>query len=345
MIPFHIDPETLHDSPVSHHEAWTHIGVAARMLRELDMSEYALLKAMELDPTVATRVRLAHTLQWQGRFDEAHQEFARCLDSGELTGFVHQHWGKCFYDQGNWVRAVEHFTLAAELREGGDPSLVESTELALDAADACLTASLVAVELHRLVPAVHRSSARPRIRPPHLWVLADVASLLPAPLDVVRDVHRYHAEQRDLGLLELAREGWITVSDVVAPTEHAVPFLAEINAHHAAAADAMWPDAPSLEIEVNHPFSAAVTGETPAARLFDQLRALRYHRADAHAAAWQSEGLTIEGVRALRDDDPVRMRIEATTDRVAARPYRALSREARAALLETLRGLAGDSVV
>ncbi|GLZ33003.1 hypothetical protein Lesp02_51910 [Lentzea sp. NBRC 105346] len=333
MIPFEIDPETLRDSPVSPHEAWAQIGVAARMLREVALSEWALRRAMELNPTVATRLELARTLQWQERYVEAHAEFARCLESGELTALVHQHWGRCYYDQGNWSRALEHFTEAA------DPALA----VEIDAADACLTAALVAIELHRLVPAVHRSSARPSIRPPHLWVLADVASLLPAPVDVVFDVHRYHAEQRDLSLLELAREGWIKVTDKITPTEFAEPFIVEINRNHAKAAAALWPDPPELKIEVDHPFAAAATGDHPAARLWDQLRALRYHRADAHAAAWQAEGLTVDGVRALKDDDPIRARIEAATDRMASRPYRALSRADRAALLATLRALPGES--
>lgn len=343
MIPFEIDPETLRDRPVDEHQAWTQIGVAARMVREVALSEWALRKAMELNPTVETRLRLAHTLQWQERYAEAHTEFARCLDSGELTDAVHQHWGQCFYDEGQWERALEHFTLALQLRAGGDPALVAATELAIDATDACLTAALVAVELDRLVPAVHRNSARPTIRPPHLWVLADVASLLPAPLDVVHNVHRYHAEQRDLALFGLAKEGWITITDAVTPTPFAEPFIAEINANHAKAAEALWPDAPSLSIEVDHPFSAAVTGDSPAARLWDKLRALRYHRADAHAAAWQAQGLTVEGIRTLATDDPVRVRIEAATNRMAARPYRVLNRNERAVLLTTLRKLPGGA--
>ena len=77
-------------------------------------------------------------------------------------------------------------------------------------------------------------------------------------------------------------------------------------------------------------------GDTPQARLFDQLRALRHHRADAHAEAWAEEGLE---VRDLPDDDPVRRRVEAATDRKAARPYRPLTRDDRAELLVGLKSL------
>lgn len=199
----------------------------------------------------------------------------------------------------------------------------------------------VAVELDRLVPAVHRGSARPQVRAPHLWLLADVASLLahgPAPLQAVLNVHRYEAGQ-DLALDELARDGWLWITDEVAATSRCLPLLREINEAHADAAARLWPEPVALDITVDHPFTAAVTGTAPAARLFDQLRALRYHRADAHAAAWQAEGLTVEGVRGLAADDPVRVRIEEATNRLASAPYRALSPTVREALLASLRAL------
>jgi hypothetical protein len=84
-----------------------------------------------------------------------------------------------------------------------------------------------------------------------------------------------------------------------------------------------------------HPMPASTT----AGQLFTALGAIRYHRADAHAFAWASEGLTADGVRALDVHHPQRRRIEATTDRIASRPYRALPSRRRADLLAAMRRL------
>lgn len=62
--------------------------------------------------------------------------------------------------------------------------------------------------------------------------------------------------------------------------------------------------------------------------LFNRLAALRYARADAHAAAWQEAGLTAAEVVAL-EPGPLRTRVEAGTNRRAAVPYHALSRAER----------------
>src|SRR5690606_40241417 len=56
--------------------------------------------------------------------------------------------------------------------------------------------------------------------------------------------------------------------------------------------------------------------------LFNRLAALRYARADAHAAAWREAGLTAAEVVAL-EPGPLRTRVEAGTNRRAAVPYRA----------------------
>lgn len=132
---FEIDPQTLREVP-DEYEAWTQIGVAARMLGELELAERALTKAFEIRPSTAARLRLAHVFQWQRRFAEAHAEYERCHETGEIHDFVHQHWGKCYFDEGRYVEAREHFRRALELREGGDPALTESTRVALTAADA-----------------------------------------------------------------------------------------------------------------------------------------------------------------------------------------------------------------
>lgn len=208
-----------------------------------------------------------------------------------------------------------------------------------DGANACATAAEVAVELHRLIPPVHRRSARylHGERPPHVPVLGDLASVLahgPMPLRAVKDVHRYNP------LLDaaLADPDWLVVENGrVTATARCHAFLAVVNEAHTRAAADLWPAPPDIAVPpVDHPMSAARTGDTPQALLFDQLRALRHDRADAHAAAWAEEGLE---VRDLPEDDPVRRRIEASTNRRAARPYRPLTRDARAELLIALRSL------
>ncbi|WP_336209490.1 hypothetical protein [Nonomuraea sp. LPB2021202275-12-8] len=58
--------------------------------------------------------------------------------------------------------------------------------------------------------------------------------------------------------------------------------------------------------------------------LFNRLAALRYHRADAHAAAWREAGLSVAEIVALKPG-PARERIETGTNRRAAQPYRTLT--------------------
>jgi tetratricopeptide (TPR) repeat protein len=131
------------------------------VLHRLDVAESQLATALELAlrhgspaQAVLARARYAHVLQWQGRFDEATAEFQRCLasaaDAGGRAHLVYQHAGKCAYDLCDWTAAVTHFREALRLREAlGDPELIESARLALDAADACATASAAAAQLHR----------------------------------------------------------------------------------------------------------------------------------------------------------------------------------------------------
>ncbi len=87
--------------------------------------------------------------------------------------------------------------------------------------------------------------------------------------------------------------------------------------------------------------AAVDTGGGPALRLFERCNALRHHRADAHAAAWQSFGLSRRRWPTWPSTDPVRRDVETTTNRIASRPYRRLSAVDRAALVISLRELAG----
>jgi len=72
--------------------------------------------------------------------------------------------------------------------------------------------------------------------------------------------------------------------------------------------------------------------------LHTRLSALRYHRADAHAAAWQAAGLTSTTITELAAG-PARDAIEAETNRRNGLAYATLSRDERATLLARLAAL------
>jgi hypothetical protein len=72
--------------------------------------------------------------------------------------------------------------------------------------------------------------------------------------------------------------------------------------------------------------------------LHTRLSALRYHRADAHAAAWQAARLTSTTTIELAAG-PARDAIEAETNRRNGLAYATLSRDERAALLASLAAL------
>ena len=82
-------------------------------------------------------------------------------------------------------------------------------------------------------------------------------------------------------------------------------------------------------------------GASPELLLHHRLAVLRYHRADAHAAAWQEAGHTVDTIRGLAEG-PERERIEAETNRRAGRPYAALSAAERSRLVSGLTGLPGE---
>jgi hypothetical protein len=74
--------------------------------------------------------------------------------------------------------------------------------------------------------------------------------------------------------------------------------------------------------------------------VFNRCSALRYHRADAHAAAWAAAGHTAESINALVPG-PERDAIEVETNRRAAPPYAALTADERLRLLAGLAVLSG----
>ncbi|RZU72301.1 hypothetical protein EV384_0660 [Micromonospora kangleipakensis] len=81
-------------------------------------------------------------------------------------------------------------------------------------------------------------------------------------------------------------------------------------------------------------------GTPPGVLLLNRLGTLRYHRADAHAAAWRAAGHTAASIAEL-PSGAERLAIELETDRRAAGPYVVLSAEERLAMLADLAALPG----
>ncbi|WP_431902056.1 hypothetical protein [Nonomuraea sp. bgisy101] len=81
-------------------------------------------------------------------------------------------------------------------------------------------------------------------------------------------------------------------------------------------------------------------GVSPGVALFNRVAAFRYHRADAHAAAWQAAGLTAQEVASLREG-PLWEAVERDTNLRAAVPYGMLTEAERALLVQGLRTLSG----
>lgn len=90
----------------------------------------------ELRRIAIAQARLAHVLQWRAEYEEADRLFALANSTelpDRLRATMHQHAGKCAYDQGYYIEACNHFEQAVELRKDEDPELIEQMGLALDA--------------------------------------------------------------------------------------------------------------------------------------------------------------------------------------------------------------------
>jgi tetratricopeptide (TPR) repeat protein len=362
--------------PVAERLQRTELGVAARLAGELDLAERQLRRAAELaaaeSPAVAlrARLRLAHVHQWQGRFAQAGAEFAECGTAAATPAdraLTHQHAGKCAYDAGDFDQAAGHFQAALRLRlaSGAEPSQAESSRLALDAADACRTAIVVATELDRLVPGGHRR-IRDELRagnwlpdrPPHFGVLVELRGPLlagPVPLDVVAGLFRYYEQHIDAAVDELVAAGWLLRSaNTLTATPNTVAVLDTLMAAAERALDLAWGWPADLLARLVAAVDGAIgTSEGPvfdalatvdpqstaAVRLFERCNALRHHRADAHAAAWRAVGLTATSVAEVAATDPIRLAVETATNRTASRAFRPLSTVERAELGALLRTL------
>jgi hypothetical protein len=83
-------------------------------------------------------------------------------------------------------------------------------------------------------------------------------------------------------------------------------------------------------------------GTPPGVLLLNRLSTMRYHRADAHAAAWQAAGLTAAEIQAMpwgTSWTMQRQKIEDDTNENAAPPYAVLTVHERLCLLADLAAL------
>jgi hypothetical protein len=160
-------------------------------------------------------------------------------------------------------------------------------------------------------------------------------------------------EQVAHGMLELGPDGQISATD------RGRAFLVEIYALHARVTEELWADHQPRVVRLAPLLSSALcaavqtagealramappyepAGAGAGVLVFNRLGTLRYHRADAHAAAWVVAGLTAAQIVALPTGSR-RDAIEADTDRRAAPPFAVLTAAQRRDLLTDLAALA-----
>ncbi|SEG78058.1 hypothetical protein SAMN05444920_104561 [Nonomuraea solani] len=184
-----------------------------------------------------------------------------------------------------------------------------------------------------------------------LGLLVDLRFAFPLTRAALSIIYRYGEPP---GLQEHLREGTLTEDDgTLRLTGKGLEFVHRLYDLHAAAIERVWAggDLPGLAALTGRVLDAAERvpggalelvappyepeGATPGLLLFNRLAVLRYHRADAHAVAWQAEGLSAAEIVGLTDK-PLRARIEAETDRRAAAPYRVLTAGERETLYDGL---------
>jgi hypothetical protein len=109
--------------------------------------------------------------------------------------------------------------------------------------------------------------------------------------------------------------------------------LARVLADAAATAGAAW----AVQAPPHEP-----AGTPPPVLLLNRLSTLRYHRADAHAAAWREAGLTAAEMVAMSRGSPwtpQRQAVEDETNRRAAPPFAVLTPKERLTMLADLAAL------
>ena len=167
-------------------------------------------------------------------------------------------------------------------------------------------------------------------------------------------------EEVELALVELAGKSLIVAgeSDTVCLSNRGRASITELYAITSLVVDELWAGHEDLsnklaDLAERAVAAAARTGgpafavmappwEPPGAStamlLAERLTSLRFHRFDAHVAAWSSAGLTVDEVRNLLPGDQ-RDAIEADTNQRAGAPYEALTPGERFALCTGLGAL------
>ena len=117
------------------------------------------------------------------------------------------------------------------------------------------------------------------------------------------------------------------------PVERLNRLLVRVLAEAAATAGPAW----AVQAPPHEP-----DGTPPPVLLLNRLSTLRYHRADAHAAAWQEAGLTAAEMVAMPHGStwtPQRQAVEDETNRRAAPPFAVLTPQERLTMLADLAAL------
>jgi len=263
------------------------------------------------------------------------------LDRPALELGKHSEW--------RWLSAAET-DLLDQNRRVGDSLIKELIELGFDKAQriglspafASVVAPLVDRAFIDTMAAARDSGGRElvaRYGLPHAGPLIDYRLILPArPLspserDVINrysdpdGLHRGFLESQDHGMVTVAADGTVTA------TAKGLAFYQELWQLHGRVADARLRPMPVLAEIVSHceggPAFQTVNppylppDATPALRAFAHLAVLRYHRADAHAAALAG--------------DAAPEQIEAETNRLADAAFGELTASRRFELLREVR--------
>jgi hypothetical protein len=114
-----------------------------RLLGELGMaaaaSRLALAHAESARDTqsmVIARAELAHVLRLRGDFAEADRLFGKAASAPvpePLRSVVHENAGRCCFDQGRYMEALDHFARAVRLGRPDDTELAERIGVCLEA--------------------------------------------------------------------------------------------------------------------------------------------------------------------------------------------------------------------
>jgi tetratricopeptide (TPR) repeat protein len=114
-----------------------------RLLGELGMAAAASRLALahaetagDAQSLVISQAELAHVLRLRGDFGEADRLFEQAASSEApevLRSVVHENAGRCCFDQGRHMEALDHFGRAVRLGRPDDTDLAERIEVSLEA--------------------------------------------------------------------------------------------------------------------------------------------------------------------------------------------------------------------